>query len=251
MSGAHFYLTLPSNASMDVFPNNKIGSYHVKFPQTFNLNGDWEVGLYSISYPNTWYTVQKQQNHIYYTKDAGKSFWSSAIVDYGYYTSIPELIKAINAAMKKELKNSNIQFAFNPRTHKVKVALAPKHYIAVYGQLSQILGFGGSDLKILKSKESPNVAELYSITSIYIYCNIVQPQVVGNTMVPLLRTIPVTGNSGDVITKTFTNIQYVPVQTKSFEDIEILLRTDTGDPVPFERGKAIATLYFRKQNYFD
>ena len=207
--------------------------------------------MYSISYPNTWYTVQKQQNHVYYTKDAGKSFWSSGIVDYGYYTSVPELIKSINAAMKKELKDNSITFAFNPRTHKVKVTLAPKHYITLYGQMSKILGFGGDDLKILKSKESPHVAELHSITSIYIYCNIVQPQIVGNTMVPLLRTIPVSGNSGDVIMKTFTNIQYVPVQTKSFEDIEILLRTDTGDPVPFERGKVISTLYFRKQSYFD
>ena len=140
MSGAHFYLTLPSNASMDVFPNNKIGSYHVKFSQTFDLNGEWEVGLYSISYPNTWYTLQKQQNHVYYTKDAGKSFWSLGIVDYGYYTSVPELIKSINAAMKKELKNNSITFAFNPRTHKVKVTLAPKHYIALYGQMSKILG---------------------------------------------------------------------------------------------------------------
>ena len=53
MSGTHFYLTLPSNASMDVFPNNKIGSYHVKLPQAVDLHSDWEGGLYSISYPNT------------------------------------------------------------------------------------------------------------------------------------------------------------------------------------------------------
>jgi hypothetical protein len=44
-------------------------------------------------------------------------------------------------------------------------------------------------------------------------------------------------------------MQYVPVQTKSFEDVEILLRNDTGDPVPFERAKVIATLYFRKQSF--
>ena len=74
MSGTHFFLTLLSNASMDVFPDNKIGSYHVKFPQTFDLNGEWEVDLYSISYPNTWYTLQFQQNHVYYTTDGGKSF---------------------------------------------------------------------------------------------------------------------------------------------------------------------------------
>ena len=205
-----------------------------------------------LGYPNKFNTLQFQQNHIYYSLDGGKSFWSSAIIDYGYYTSIPELIKSINAAMKKELKNNNITFSFNPRTHKVKVTLATKHCVGLYGQLAKILGFGGGgDLKILKSKESPYVAELQSITSIYVYCNIVQPQIVGNTMVLLLRTTPVGGNSGDVIAKTFTNIQYVPVQTKSFEDIEILLRTDTGDPVPFECGKVIATLYFRKQSYFD
>ena len=251
MSGTHFYLTLPSNASMDVFPNNKIGSYHVKFPQTFDLNGEWEVGLYSISYPNTWYTLQKHQRNIYYSTDGGKNFWNSARVDYGYYTTIPELIKSINAAMKKELTNNNIAFSYNPRTHKVKVTLAAKHHIYLREQLARILGFGGKDLKIRKTQECPYVAELQIITSIYVYCDIVQPQIVGNTMVPLLRTIPVSGNPGDVITKTFTNIQYVPVQTKSFEDIEILLRADTGDPVPFERGKVIATLYFRKQSYFD
>ena len=219
---------------MDVFPDNKIGSYHVKFPQTIDLNGEWEVGLFSISYSNTWYTLQFQQNHIYYSLGGGKSFWFSAIVDYGYYASMTELIKSINTAMKKELGNTNITFSFNPRIHKVSVTLATKHCVGLYGQLSKILGFGGGDVKVRKSKESPYVAELHGITSIYVYCNIVQPQIVGNTSVPLLRTIPVSGKSGDVITKTFTNIQYVPVQTKSFEDIEILLRTDTGDPVTDE-----------------
>ena len=50
--------------------------------------------------------------------------------------------------------------------------------------------------------------------------------------------------------KRSINIQYVPVQTKSFEDVEIVLRNDTGDPVPFERGKLIATLHFRQRSYF-
>ena len=217
MSGTHFYLTLPSNASMDVFPNNKIGSYHVKFPQTFDLNGEWEVGLYSISYPNTWYTLQKHKNHIYYSTDGGITFYNSAIVDYGYYTTMPELIKSINAAMKKELTNTNITFAYNLRTHKVKVTLAAKHYVALLGPMAKILGFGGDDIKIQKSKESPYVAELHSITSIYIYCNIVQPQIVGNTMVPLLRTIPVTGNSGDVITKTFSTCPCRPNLSKTLK----------------------------------
>ena len=69
MSGSHFYVTLPSNASLDVFPDNKTGSYHVKLPQTIDLHGDWKVGLYSISYSNTWYTLPNHENHIYYSPD--------------------------------------------------------------------------------------------------------------------------------------------------------------------------------------
>ena len=71
--------------------------------------------------------------------------------------------------------------------------------------------------------------------AIHTYCNIVEPQIVGNINAKLLKTILVEGKHSDVITKTFTNIQYVPVQTKSFEDVKIFIRTDIGDPVPFER----------------
>ena len=179
MSGTHFYLTLPSNASSDVYPDNKIGSYRVKLPQTIDLEGNWEVGLHSITYPNTWYTLQFKQNHVYYSPDT---------------------------AMKKELGNTNITFSLNPRTHKVKVTMAKDHYIALYGQLSKMLGFGGGDIKVRKSSESPYVSDLHDIASIFAYCDIVQPQIVGNTSVPLLRTIAVSGKSGNIITKTFNNI---------------------------------------------
>ena len=63
MSGTHFYVALPSNASLAVFPNNTATSYRVKLPQTIDLDGNWEVGLYSITYPHTWYNLQKYDSH--------------------------------------------------------------------------------------------------------------------------------------------------------------------------------------------
>ena len=74
----------------------------------------------------------------------------------------------------------------------------------------------------------------------YVYCDIVEPQIVGDTSAQLLKSIA----------KTFTNIQYVPIRTKSFEAVEVLLRNDTGDPVPFERGKVVITPHFRQHSYF-
>ena len=82
---------------------------------------------------------------------------------------------------------------------------------------------------------------------IYVYCNIVQPQVVGDTNAKLLRAIPTEGQIGDLITRNYSNPQYLPVQMKSFEDIEILLRDDTGAPVAFEHGRVLVTLHFQRQ----
>ena len=246
MSGTHFYLTLPSNSSLNVFPDNKTSSYRVKLPQAIDLNGDWEVGLYSISFPSTWYTLQNHENHIYYTVDG--FIFQTAIVDYGYYGTMDDLVKSVNAALKKNTRNDNIRLTYNVRTEKVTVHVKNSHQLVIIGRLSIILGFGGEEVKIAKTTTSPFVADLNSTAMIYFYCDIVRPQVVGDTSAKLLKSVPVQGKTGEVVAKTFTNIQYVPVQTKSFEDIEIILRDDTGKPVPFERGKVSVTLHFKQQS---
>ena len=136
MSGSHFYLTLPSNASMDVFPDNKTTGYRVQLPQIVNLEGDWEVGLYSISYPNTWYTLQNHQNHIYCSTN-GQTFLYSAMIDYGYYASMADVIKSINVSIKKELGNSKISFSFNPRTEIWLNTNMADNHVGVVSELNQ------------------------------------------------------------------------------------------------------------------
>ena len=61
MSGSHFYvwITLPGNASLDVFPNNKTTEYHVKLPQTVNLEGEcipFLTRTHGIPYGISWRT---------------------------------------------------------------------------------------------------------------------------------------------------------------------------------------------------
>ena len=48
-----FYLTLPSNSSMQIFPNNKQSSFTVKLPDVLNLTQPYEVALVEVNYmPN-------------------------------------------------------------------------------------------------------------------------------------------------------------------------------------------------------
>ena len=95
-SGTHFYLTLPSNASLDVFPDNKTTEYRVKLPQPIELDGNWEVGLYSISNPNTWYTLRNinVDTHFYYTSPTEK--WpSSAAIKYGHHETMQDFVNML------------------------------------------------------------------------------------------------------------------------------------------------------------
>jgi hypothetical protein len=149
-----------------------------------------------------------------------------------------DFVKNMNAALKLEIGNSTtIYLTYSTLTGKVTVHVKSGCKLSSSGKMSLILGFGGKevivDAKYGLTQESPYVTDLSTITSIYTYCDIIQPQIVGDTSAQLLRSIPFEGKYGDIVTKTFTNIQYVPVQMKSFRDVKIRLRNDTGDPVPF------------------
>jgi len=48
---SRFYLTLPSNSSMDYYPQNTVAQYTTKLNSSIELDGEWEVGLTEISFP--------------------------------------------------------------------------------------------------------------------------------------------------------------------------------------------------------
>lgn len=53
------FLELVSNASMNVYPENKLNSFQNHLPGAINLDGDWEIGLVEISFPSKVYNVDQ------------------------------------------------------------------------------------------------------------------------------------------------------------------------------------------------
>ena len=88
--------------------------------------------------------------------------------------------------------------------------------------------------------------------SLFVYCDILEHVIVGDTKAPLLCSISVSGKHGDIVREIYDKPMYVPIQKKHFESIEIDIRTDFGEPVPFVNGKSLMTLHFRmsKNPYF-
>ena len=89
---------------------------------------------------------------------------------------------------------------------------------------------------------------------IFIYVNIIEYQYVGDTEAPLIRVIDskqhLKNGSPCEIEQThrivFSNLEYKKLLSKNFQSIEIQLRTETGQLVPFAgTGKVILTLNFK------
>ena len=93
---------------------------------------------------------------------------------------------------------------------------------------------------------------LKCISALFIYCNIIDYQFIGNTYAPLLRTILVNENSdnyGKYIDHIFSKPHYITVSVNTIDTIEINIRDDTGAPIHFEAGKILVKLHFKPKHY--
>ena len=97
-------------------------------------------------------------------------------------------------------------------------------------------------------KEAENVVHMdQGFDTIYVYPDVVESRIVGDSLAPLLRALPVSGSHGATVSDRFTNIHYVPALYSHFHSIEMDIRNDTGRRVPFEYGRVTVTLHFRRR----
>ena len=86
---------------------------------------------------------------------------------------------------------------------------------------------------------SEHPVSLYEgLNLVYVYCDLLEQVLVGDTKAPLLRIINRTTSTKNnaVSHATFNPVQYVPLQKKYLDTIAIKLMTDVGERMPFCRG---------------
>ena len=54
-----FYIRLPSNNSLHIYPENITTSYVTKLPDEIHLTGRWDIGLKEIQYPLSWFNIEE------------------------------------------------------------------------------------------------------------------------------------------------------------------------------------------------
>ena len=137
----------------------------------------------------------------------------------------------------------DVQFSFDSLNRKVTgYKTAPNCIFLTSGKWSgslPILGFQA--LLSLREKQIWSKGLTIFMSTVTLY-----KQFVGDALVPLLRIVPVEGDDGQRVSKSFERPHYLPVSRREFETIEVNIKHDTGESVPFELGKVLLTLHFRQ-----
>lgn len=282
----HFYIHLPSNSSASVYPNNTKAEFTTRLANHIDLWGEWEVGLTEMYFSKCLLNVVNDEtiailfSNIKSTGPNTPSHYVHYIkVEKGHYSNGYELVNHIRSKIAqlhekytaphmqhetmivKEKRMDhwpNIKYKRNKNVVEITV---PYGVTISFNTLTlgKILGFDESALSIKgdSRNEQPTVYESNhpldfngpdDLQAFYIYANILDRVKVGDTEAPLLRIVDGMGEEklGSLVKRHYDFPFYVPLQKKNFQEIEIKILTDQGEPIPFTTGKVILTLHFRK-----
>jgi len=234
-------MTLPSNSSMNYYEDNTTAQFTTKLAQTIELDGDWEVGLSSIGVPAEVENVIAKECYcnIYYD-DVLK--WIVTLPPGDYYR-ISHVIDALHSEQRRTLGQNVIQILRFTHINSRKRVMVSIHSSIMRRvkfefslDLARMIGFKAGTIYL--GKDVPMTGEkpldlASNMNSFYVYCDLLQPILVGDTKVPLLRIVDKTEKKEGMAYRTMNPIQYVPLQKKCFDTIQIKLATDTGVVVPF------------------
>ena len=266
----HFYITLPSNSSEEVYGKQPLSSFKTRLAKGLQLNVDeWEVGLAEVIYPHTWnnvgdgiFTIKLLENNEW--------VWKEVEIPPAMYETPDLLVKTMDDQTKKCLgkaQGDKIYFMYNSLLRKFVAHVDAGYMVRFPKALAITLGLGD---KVTTLRQSTNQNQpdripsrkVYSddkivgdfvmdlnrgLHTFFVYCDIVEYQLVGDANVPLLRAVPVSGKNGEVVVNSFDNIHYVGLGRSTFQEIHVHISDDTGKRVPFQQGRVIVKLHFRRK----
>ena len=244
-----FFVTLPSNSSMDVYPDNKISHYTTQLPQEINLqDSEYEVALVEINYVHSFYNVQSGDCWLQYKVDRAVYMLQLAAGHYKPETLIGSLNKLVQTLSEENARNY-LKFYFEPINQKASVTITNESTtLKMSASLQRKLQLEERNLRGNKTYFGQGAVSLNdTLSCIYVYCDLVKERVVGDKLVPLLRIVPVVRKPGQVVYKSFYPPQYFSLSHQQFRTVEIYLTDDTGNLIKFESGRVVVTLHFRPQ----
>ena len=139
---SEFYVTLPSNSSVEYFPDNKTSNFVTKLSRTLQLDGEWEVGLAEIVYPHSWYNIREGKNavEIYAPNNLYLVFKTAEFsIQPAYYEKVQDVIDALYKAGLSNL--TDVLLPSDDTSKRVTVKCGRRVIVKSREDIARIFGF--------------------------------------------------------------------------------------------------------------
>ena len=272
MPDNHFFtIELSSNASLDVYPDNTLASFRTSLAEPIELEeGKWWVSLSEITYPRNVINVDQGRFDFYWYY---KNKWLRNLkIPEGNYTSLTDIVSQMETAIHRSRGVWNKQgkkdyLGDGSANSKGVWTLSSNNLSNVSNDLFFILGLKNSELFHGEVSQKPHFpVDTCRYHQVYLYTDFIEPQFVGNSRAPLLRSFQLfdsrqiaminaleekSDNKNSVpigtLHQVFDRSQKRLVTKRVLNDILIEIRSDFGDLVSFTGvGRTYVTLLFEK-----
>lgn len=229
----------------------------------YNIHGSLPKGKERETLASFQSEVDKNEGwHQIELEDKSKYTITKVYIPHGMYKDEQELIAAISdktdealgsasdSILPENYKHVQIQMKHGFMAISKVCDCADFHFLEFTGKLKKVVGFEEPELLWRQpfSPPQPCVLRRAKPSLVFVYTDIIQPQITGDTFTQLLRIVTLENSqSGCEIVRTFPAPQYHRLLTNRFRTIEVLLRDDLGEALPFLSGVSAVTLHFKKR----
>ena len=244
-----FYIELTSAVTSRTEETNTNTDFTTPLPSRLELDGSRaQVGVKKIHFPNSWFNII--QSEFVITRPPPSQPFTISVVKAKYNT-IKDFLDDVAREMQRRSVGGKVKFYHDVSRARVFLQVAANHSVKLNAEMATSLGliaekeYGRNEDSIYVSKNSPNINR--GFTSLYVYSDIVQPRIVGDVKVPLLRNVPIgtVAPSKENVYMEFSKPDYIPAAHVNTESVTVVIRRDDGTPVPFTHGKVELTLHIK------
>ncbi len=254
---SHFYVALPSDSSEKYYPDNTVARFVTRLPETVCLDGEYEMALAEIIYPHNWLNVDNRDGKYWFAAARQEQTNFRKIhIPSGYYEDGSAFEISLNHLLDVvfgPIDDCNVKLVYNEAIGRFSLSVQStgRHIFVMSEELQRYLGFDLKSIAVGKQSLSVIADEAFDancgLNLMYVYCDVASHTIVGDTKTPLLRVCNVTGKHGEFVRLAYAQPHYVPVGRREFDSIEIAINNELGKPVPFQYGKSVIVLHFRRR----
>jgi len=255
-----FYITIPSSTRLE---GNKTGDFRAILPHPIELTGEWQIGLAEFQFPLTYFTIRDCHLIVKFRDDQVPDKLN---IPDGYYETPQKLLQILETTTQAycglKLKERGgltepsfdyyIRFEYLDIRKRMRLFISKPdvEYVELDDRLRHALGFGEARIMNSAHMGAYTVDCSAGLSSLFVYCSLIEPQYVGDSLTQLLKVIPVRGEADTVQSIDFPMIHYYNLLCNRFSDVSISVKSSDGQTVPFNYGQIIVKLHLRRKKLF-